>query len=110
MGDNDLIRRDDAINAIRMTCVIGHLPFKSATPEGQRTLEALRAVRNVSMADVRPTVHSKWVKNPHKLGFCICEKCKCEEAGCQPFYTCAKLWKFCPNCGAIMDGKDNESN
>ena len=45
--ENDLIRRGDALNAIRKACISAHLPFNSATPEGQRVLEALQAVWKV---------------------------------------------------------------
>lgn len=47
-GDkNDLIRRGDALKAIRKACISAHLPFDSATPEGQRVMEALYAVWKV---------------------------------------------------------------
>lgn len=39
--ENDLIRRGDALRAIRKACISAHLPFDSATPEGQRVMEAL---------------------------------------------------------------------
>ena len=43
-SEDDFVRRGDVLNAIRKACVLGHIPFDSKTPEGQRTLEALRAV------------------------------------------------------------------
>lgn len=47
-GDaNDLIRRGDALKAIRKACISAHLPFDSATPEGQRVMDALYAVWKV---------------------------------------------------------------
>lgn len=45
--ENDLIRRGDALKAIRKACISAHLPFDSATPEGQRVMEALYAVWKV---------------------------------------------------------------
>lgn len=50
LGDDDLIRRGDAVKAIRDACVFAHLPFNTGTPEGQRTMEAIRAVREVPAA------------------------------------------------------------
>lgn len=61
------------------------------------------------VVEARPIVYSKWIANPHRLGFCICEKCKCEKVECQPFYTSAASLRFCPNCGAIMDGGKNHA-
>jgi hypothetical protein len=47
-GDkNDLIRRGDALKAIRKACISAHLPFDSATPEGKRVMDALYAVWKV---------------------------------------------------------------
>ena len=45
--ENDLIRRGDALKAIRKACISAHLPFDSATPEGNRVMEALYAVWKV---------------------------------------------------------------
>nr|DAH29852.1 MAG TPA: hypothetical protein [Caudoviricetes sp.] len=45
--ENDLIRRGDALKAIRKACISAHLLFNSATPEGQRVMEALYAVWKV---------------------------------------------------------------
>ena len=45
--ENDLIRRGDALKAIRKACISAYLPFDSATPEGQRVMAALYAVWKV---------------------------------------------------------------
>lgn len=45
--DSDLIRRGDALKAIRQRCISEHLPFKSNTPVGARVLDALAAVYQV---------------------------------------------------------------
>lgn len=46
-SDNDLIRRGDALAAIRKACILGHLPWKSSSTQGRTTLEALAAIRLV---------------------------------------------------------------
>ena len=45
--ENDLIRRGDALRAIRKACISAYLPFNSATPEGKRVMDALYAVWKV---------------------------------------------------------------
>lgn len=45
--ENDLIRRGDVLKAIRKACISAYLPFDSATPEGQRVMDALYAVWKV---------------------------------------------------------------
>lgn len=46
-NDYDLILRKDAVNAIRERCIFSHIPFDSSTPEGERALEAIDAIRKV---------------------------------------------------------------
>lgn len=60
----------------------------------------LEYVENLPAADVAPVVHSYW---EHKITSCeenisICHNCK---------YPVSWFWglsKYCPNCGAKMDG------
>lgn len=54
MEKYDLISRKEAKRAIKIRCILNHIPFKSDTPEGQRALEALEAVRNAPSIDVEP--------------------------------------------------------
>lgn len=45
-SEGDLIRRGEAMNAIRRACVLSHIPWKSSSPEGRTTLEALKAIND----------------------------------------------------------------
>lgn len=45
--ESDLIYRGDALNAIRGACIMAHIPFNSSSPEGRRTMEAIKAVWKV---------------------------------------------------------------
>lgn len=86
--DNDLIRRGDALNAIREVCRIGCLPSSALTRKEQREvvlLDALQAVRTVKKAAVptvdpeslRPT--AKWENEDDYYGDSIiwcCSACK----------------------------------
>lgn len=45
-SEGDLIRRGEAMNAIRRACVLSHIPWKSSSPEGKTTLEALKAIND----------------------------------------------------------------
>lgn len=46
----DLIRREDAVNAVRTACIRKHIPFYSGSPEGRRALEAIWAVHTTPAA------------------------------------------------------------
>ena len=68
--------------------------------------EAVDTVENFpSAADVAPVVHSYW---EHKItssgeNIGICHNCK------YPVNWFWKRTKYCPNCGAKMDGSDGDA-
>lgn len=60
----------------------------------------------VPTEDVAPVVHGKWIErwheNKHVIGDMACSVC-----GTQMLLT---FPKFCPECGAKMDGGEKEDN
>lgn len=122
--DNDLIRRGDALNAIREVCRIGCLPSSALTRKEQREvvlLDALQAVRTVKKAAVptvdpeslRPTAHIMrgTVPNTHDDAFC---------SNCRSYLGVPGVdyedydsvlnyrYKYCPYCGARMVNTDEK--
>lgn len=97
--DDDLIRRGDAIQGIRNACILAHLPFNSGTPEGQRTLEAIKAVREV------PSFVGHWKRVGFEKGW-ECSRCgsRCLLNYESDFYPS----KYCPHCGARMGVTDDD--
>ena len=56
--------------------------------------------------DAVTVVHGRWKEDPSGYGFWICSACGfVSEASAADM-----LYKFCPNCGAKMDGKDGEEH
>lgn len=60
-------------------------------------------IRGVPAADVVPVVHGQWIEDHDYL--------KCPECGVMvkwdfTFFDIGN-WNYCPNCGAKMDGGDN---
>lgn len=98
---DDYIKRESVINMLEDAQLISDGEYCGYCTEDI-------SVVSIPAAEAQTIVYSKWINNPHRLGFCICGNCKCEEAECQPFYNIAKLWKFCPNCGARMVGTIKE--
>lgn len=55
--------------------------------------DAEKILRGIPAADVRPVVHARWIdKGLHQT---------CSACGFIHYTDCA--YKFCPNCGAMMD-------
>ena len=62
-----------------------------------------KIIRNQPTADVQEVRHGEWIEKPYLLGtsnFCSL----CGENYGMPHGK----YKFCPNCGAKMDRKDDE--
>lgn len=55
-----------------------------------------------STADVAEVKHGEWIGKPIAGRANI----KCSVCGCV-FLCQSGLWKYCPNCGAKMDGKED---
>ena len=94
LPEDDLIRRGDAVNAIRKTCIMGHIPFSTKTPEGRRTIEAMAAVRHVPATETVTVAHARWIDHG---SFVTCSQCGEKQYGIDTgrFY--------CQHCGAKMD-------
>jgi hypothetical protein len=63
---------------------------------------AVDVIRDEPTADVEPVKHGKWEKEE------ICTNCKTNIEDLfegEFYYSCEKL-RFCPHCGAKMDGGD----
>ena len=68
---------------------------------------ALREIRNAPAADVAPVVHGKWLRgNDDWYGLTTIQCPICSEEWCFEIDDDVSLlnYKYCPNCGAKMDG------
>ena len=76
------------------------------SPQEIPYLQAAKVLREVSdapAADVAPVVHGRWVEK-EKYTFGIMYDCSlCENR----ILDNGHPWNYCPNCGAKMDGGDN---
>ena len=101
---DEYIRREDAIKCIEGQCVDGKM---WGNDESEGTLiEAYSAIDDlmeIPPADVDQVRHGRWIYD-HWCEF------KCSVCG---EFSNSKPYRgkenYCPNCGAIMDGKCKES-
>lgn len=114
---SDVIYRQDAIDAICEACYIGEEASHTECKEYQNLdstwCEEIVALRNVPSAE--PRKKGKWIldENPHD-GDCRCSVCLMaidqmheRNHGLLNALTGGKWWtfyKYCPNCGAKMEG------
>lgn len=64
------------------------------------------ALGRVESMDAEPVRHGYWKEDPSGYGFWICSACGfVSEASAADM-----LYKFCPVCGAVMDGKDGDNH
>lgn len=79
----------------------------SGSPQEIPYLQAAKVLREVSdapAADVAPVVHGRW----KYCGFL--QECQaCGEIYSVHGGNSGKSWNFCPNCGAKMDGGDEDA-
>ena len=57
-------------------------------------------------ADVEPVRHGRWAKGDQFPGWLCCSACR--DAYVLPVWVESGKWKFCPSCGAKMDGGEEE--
>ena len=95
----EYIRRDYAIDAV--------LDVYYDTPDIDLSSEKFEAaIRKIPSADVAPVVHGRWEwLGPNRLvADCMCGTC----SACKVRSKYIVNTMLCPNCGAKMDGVDDE--
>lgn len=92
-----------------MSTQLVHAGFKSYSEAGQMYLSTKRIVRNAPAVDAAPVVHGRWGEYESfpltpSLNGCPCSVCKTHFSP-----SSIIVMKYCPNCGAKMDGgNDND--
>ena len=85
----DYIRREDAVDAV-----------KHAWAKG---IEPSQYIESLEPADAAPVVHSQWVLGGYDDMYYVCERCGHKQSE----YYHKPTAKYCSNCGAKMDGEED---
>ena len=93
MNDNDLIRRGDALNELSKWAITADRP-RTWMNAMDKAKELVRSIPAVDAVEVK---HGRWYDKGSL-------SCRCSECGCKNI----KESRYCPNCGAKMDGKRRE--
>lgn len=69
--------------------------------------ECMDEIEDLPSADVQPVRHGHWIHDgldiPHGVDWMHCSEC-----GKRDKYCPAAMTNYCPNCGAKMDGEQND--
>lgn len=82
-------------------CIERSTAIKAAKHAWAKGLEPSQYIEVLPAADVAPVVHGRW--GDDGSGIIICSECG-KGYSLIPRYT-----HYCPNCGAKMDGGDNDA-
>ncbi len=98
MPEKEYIEKDKALNAIE--CI----DISDCTDIDDIFTEAERAIDDLPTADVAEVKHGEWKIVDSDLGWV---DGKCSACGYTDCFYESGFYKFCPECGAKMDGKEN---
>lgn len=105
---DDYIRREDALFALRKAERGGSMTALT------RLERAYAEIREMPAADVAEVVHGEWLRSDDDWNSLTTIQCSlCSEEWCFETDDDVSLlnYKYCPNCGARMDGgKDDEAD
>ena len=75
------------------------------------TMKGIAIINQFPAADVAPAVHGEWLNFTGDFSAAECNQCgelyevSPDEKPCEDFFSAfKKFYKFCPNCGAKIDG------
>ena len=72
---------------------------------------AIRTIPGGKIIDVASAVHGRWIR-VEDGAWAVCSECgecydSCDNGGEPEFMLFCDCYKYCPNCGARMDGDDD---
>ena len=63
---------------------------------------------NTQIANMGNVRHARWAKVKYDYGHLYCGECT--NCGCEPIQNPFHgPWRYCPNCGAMMDEKEADN-
>ena len=66
-------------------------------------VDVAEALEDIPTADVVEVRHGRWIRGDNFYCYYTCTNCRSTMVNHKAPYR--KVWKYCPNCGAKMDGK-----
>ena len=93
---DEYISREETIKRIKECYCTGCNSYNGVRCRACGTGDAIDVIEDAPVADVAPVVHGRWIMHDDEFGLtCECSACHIETMG---------DGNYCPNCGAKMDG------
>ena len=110
---DEYIKRSQAIKELTNAYEYEYPTASGAFDEFATTIVP-NVLRNIPAADVVEVVHGRWIESYNPLGFDEVKCAECSSCGedwimgdDECIYDYIVHWKYCPSCGAKMDGDEN---
>lgn len=100
----DYISRKALLEDIENTIVFSGRPDHQ-NPKQMGARMVVQRIRCAPAADVAPVVHGRWVLIETGYGAKIYECSECKDDDYWKHHFAGGFERFCPNCGARMDGE-----
>lgn len=97
----EYIEREAAIKRIQEIYCAGCNSYHGVRCRACGTGDAIDIIEDFPTADVAPVVHARWNIIKRMIENAICSNCG------RHFQSYYEAYRYCPNCGAKMDGGDN---
>lgn len=75
-----------------------------------KILQSYKTIENLPAADMQEVRHGKWIDTEPKYNYenhCAAHY-QCSECGRRTGIKQTRTYKYCPRCGARMEGENNE--
>ena len=106
----EYIKRDDALRELEQINPVDYgamWDYEAHHYVGEGLRDCKEAIEGIQTADVAPVVHARWVKDED--GEWSCTNCREAVAICDSGRERTYRKPYCPNCGAKMDGGDDNA-
>lgn len=70
-------------------------------------IDFLRMIETFPAVDAAPVVHGRWEEKMEHMGLVCCSVC--HDCYVEKEWIFNKKWAWCPQCGARMDGGDDDA-
>ena len=107
-NEKRLIDANEAIEKINCLCVDGNENWIGTDNQSfVDHADVIDILSDMPTVDAVEVVHGRWEKRTDVFGFVRCSNC--HDCNIYDDWADGKKWNYCPNCGAKMDGGNEDA-